>query len=173
MKVNLRETACCFTGHRPSKLPWGEDERDPRCLALKRELKDRIEDAYLRGYRHFICGMALGCDLYFCEAALELREEKYPELEVEAAIPFPGQSDRWSGEHQERYQDLLDRCNWETVVQRRYDPGCMMRRNRYMVDHSSLVIAVFDGNPGGTLNTLAYAMKQKVKTEIIDLNQYI
>ena len=171
--MNLREVSCCFTGHRPSKLPWGEDERDPRCLALKRELKRRIEEAYLRGYRHFICGMALGCDLYFCEAALELRDEKYPELEVEGAVPFPGQAERWSKEHRERYQSLLDRCNWETVVQRNYDPGCMMRRNRYMVDHSSLVIAVFDGNPGGTMNTLAYAAKQKIKTEIIDLNQYI
>lgn len=27
-----RETTCCFTGHRPEKLPWREDEGDPRCL---------------------------------------------------------------------------------------------------------------------------------------------
>ena len=26
---------CCFTGHRPSKLPWGTREEDPRCVALK------------------------------------------------------------------------------------------------------------------------------------------
>ena len=26
---------CCFTGHRPDKLPWGPDESDPRCAALK------------------------------------------------------------------------------------------------------------------------------------------
>ena len=171
--MNLRETTCCFTGHRPSKLPWREDERDPRCLALKRELKGRIEDAYLRGYRHFICGMALGCDLYFCEAALELREEKYPELEVEAAVPFPGQADRWSAGHRERYQSLLDRCDWETLVQHRYGPGCMMRRNRYMVDHSSLVIAVFDGSSGGTMNTLSYAMKQGLKTDILNMDRFL
>ncbi len=29
------ETTCCFSGHRPPRLPWGSNEADPRCLALK------------------------------------------------------------------------------------------------------------------------------------------
>lgn len=170
--MQRREITCCFTGHRPSKLPWGGNEQDPRCLALKRVLRDRIEEAYQEGYRHFICGMALGCDFYFCEAALALREERYPDLEVEAAVPYPGQADRWSAEHRARYRALLDRCSWETVVQRQYDPGCMMRRNRYMADRSSLVLAVFNGTAGGTMNTLVYAAKQKIRTRIIDLGPF-
>ena len=59
------ETTCCFTGHRPAKLPWGTNEKDPRCLALKEELTSRLEGIYEAGYRHFICGMAEGCDMYF------------------------------------------------------------------------------------------------------------
>ena len=166
-----KKSTCCFTGHRPSKLPWGEDERDPRCVALKRALKEKIESAYLRGWRHFICGMALGCDLYFCEAALELRE-KYPDLRVEAAIPCLTQADGWSAANRARYTALLERCDWESLVQHRYDPGCMMRRNRYMVDHSSLIIAVYDGSPGGTRNTLAYAMRSGLETDILDLDAF-
>ena len=73
---------CCFTGHRPSKLPWGTREEDPRCLALKRRIRDAVESAYEEGYCHFLCGMAQGCDLYFCEAVLALRE-RYPEVTVE------------------------------------------------------------------------------------------
>ena len=69
-----RQESCCFTGHRPAKLPWGFDETDARCLHLKARIADALEAAYESGYRHFICGMALGCDLYFCEAALALRE---------------------------------------------------------------------------------------------------
>ena len=38
-----REITCCFTGHRPNKLPWGEEERDPRCLALKARLAELLE----------------------------------------------------------------------------------------------------------------------------------
>ena len=43
-----------------------------------------------------------------------------------------------------------------------YAPGCMQRRNRYMVDHSALVIAVYDGSAGGTRQTLEYAIRRGV-----------
>ena len=44
----------------------------------------------------------------------------------------------------------------------------MMRRNRYMVDHASHIIALYDGVPkGGTAQTLAYAMKKGLTTDII------
>ena len=68
-----RETTCCFTGHRPEKLPWRKDEGDPRCLELKARLAGAVEAAYEKGMRHFLCGMARGADFYCCEAALALR----------------------------------------------------------------------------------------------------
>ena len=40
-----RETTCCFTGHRPEKLPWREDEGNPRCLELKARLAGAVEAA--------------------------------------------------------------------------------------------------------------------------------
>ena len=56
------------------------------------------------------------------------------------------------------------------MVQHHYTKGCMLRRNRYMVDRSSLLIAVYDGTPkGGTMNTLAYALRQGVETIILDV----
>ena len=55
-----KSISCCFTGHRPMKLPWGMNEKDPRCVDLKLELAARLEGIYQMGYRHFICGMALG-----------------------------------------------------------------------------------------------------------------
>ena len=64
-------------------------------------------------------------------------------------------------DRQERYRDLLELCNYRTVVQEKYDPGCMHRRNRYMVDHSSLLLAVHDGSPGGTRYTIEYALRRR------------
>ena len=86
--MRARPISCCFSGHRPGKLPWGDDEGDRRCLALKERLWNEMEAAYERGYRHFICGMAQGCDLYFCELALALRQ-LHGDVTVEAAIPCP------------------------------------------------------------------------------------
>ncbi len=164
-----RETTCCFTGHRPEKLPWGADERDPRCLALKGSMEREIEALYLRGYRHFISGMARGADLYFVEAALAVRE-KYLELTVEGAVPCESQPARWPEEERCRWQAALDACDRTTLVQTHYDRWCMHRRDRYMVDRSAAVLAVFDGTPGGTMYTLNYAMDHGLEILLLDLN---
>ena len=158
---------CCFTGHRPDKLPWGFDELDPRCMALKRSMAREIEGLYRRGFRHFISGMAQGCDLWFAEASLELRE-KYPDLSVEGAVPCPTQADRWRSDQRRRWRDILTRCDLETVTQQRYDRFCMFRRDRYMIDRSAAVLAVFDGTPGGTQYTLNYAMEKKLEILLLD-----
>ena len=160
---------CCFTGHRPDKLPWGTDELDPRCLALKEELTKALERAYKAGCRHFICGMARGADLYFAEAVLALRAQK-KDITLEGARPCETQADGWPVEEYRRYQRILDQCNYETLVQHHYDRWCMMRRNRYMVDRAHRIIAVYDGVPkGGTAQTLAYALKNGLETDIISV----
>lgn len=163
-----RAITCCFTGHRPEKLPWREDESDRRCLDLKARLAAALEDAYGKGMRHFMCGMALGADLYFCEAALALRERR-PGVTVEAVIPCEEQAARWKDRDRERYFSLVARCDDETMVQRHYDKGCMLRRNRYMVDRSSMIIAVYDGMLGGTMYTLAYAMRKGLEVVTLDV----
>lgn len=162
-----REQTCCFTGHRPEKLPWGKNESDIRCVALKRKLRHAIETAYEEGKRHFICGMARGCDFYFAEAVLDLREQ-YRDIILEAAIPCAEQSASWEASQRKRWSDLVERCDIKTVLQEYYTPNCMLRRNRYMVDHSSLVIAVYDGSNGGTRRTLEYVLTQKVPFVDID-----
>ena len=162
-----REETCCFTGHRPEKLPWGKNELDPRCLALKGKIRDAVEAAWAEGKRHFICGMARGCDFYFAEAVLALREE-YPDITLEAAIPCAVQSASWSASQRRRWEELVSACDKKTILQEEYTPDCMLKRNRYMVEHSSLVIAVYDGSDGGTRRTLEYAIREKVPFVDID-----
>lgn len=161
-----REYTCCFTGHREAKLPWQSHENDPRCVQLKRQIADAVEAVYADGIRHYICGMANGCDLYFLEAVLTLRQT-HPDVTVEAAIPYEGQADRWREPLRRRYVRLLMECDYQTLVQQAYTSGCMLRRNRYMVDHSRILIAAYNGLPGGTMRTLQYALRQRL--EIIEL----
>ncbi|MDY3282003.1 SLOG family protein [Dysosmobacter sp.] len=161
-----RQWSCSFTGHRPAKLPWGYREEDPRCLVLKRRIRDAVEAAYQEGYRHFLCGMAMGCDLYFCECVLALRS-RHGDVTLEAVLPCPEQADTWPEAERQRYRALVKACDDETMVAQRYTAGCMQRRNRYLVDHSSLLIAAYDGSAGGTRNTIQYALSQGV--QIADL----
>ena len=166
--MDNREICCSFTGHRIRMLPWKTNEQDPRCLALKEELAARLEGIYMAGYRHFVCGMALGCDMYFAEAVIALRE-KHPDVSLEAAIPCGDQPERWSLEHRQRYNRLIDSCDKVTVLQISYSPGCMMKRNKYMVDKSSMLLACFNGESGGTMNTILYARRNGVKSLIIEI----
>ena len=157
-----RQESCCFTGHRPAKLPWGYNESDPRCVKLKERIADAVLLAYQEGCRHFLCGMAQGCDLYFCEAVLALRE-RYPEVTVEAAIPCPTQADAWPEAERRRYRELVAKCDMETMVSDTYSSACMQRRDRYMVDHAMLLIAAFDGTAGGTRYTVEYALRRGIE----------
>ena len=157
---------CAFTGHRENKLPWRGDETDARCVRLKQRIFDAAEAVYRSGIRHYICGMANGCDLYFAEAVIKLREE-HPEITLEAAIPCEGQSSRWPAAQRKRYDRIAAECDYRTVIQRDYTPDCMLRRNRYMADASAVLIAAYNGSPGGTRSTLLYAMRQGL--EIIEI----
>ena len=164
----MRDKTCSFTGHRPAKLPWGSNESDERCIALKKELYCRLEGVYQAGYTHFICGMAIGCDMFFAEAVLKLQEE-HPEITLEAAVPCGSQPDRWTKPLRERYNAILDKCSVVNVLQIQYTPDYMQKRNQYMIDRSSLLLSCFDGRPGGTMSTILYAQRQGLKTIIIDV----
>lgn len=161
-----REISCCFSGHRPEKLPWGEDERDLRCMDLKDRLSAAVEEAYETGMRHFLCGMARGADFYFCEAVLHLRNI-HPDITLEAVIPCETQAARWAERDRNRYFSLIEQCDLETLVQRRYDRFCMFRRDRYLVDHASHLIAVYGGLLGGTMYTISYATKRGLTRNLL------
>lgn len=158
---------CAFTGYRPEKLPWGSNENDMRCQKLKEHIYDVVCALYESGIRRFICGMARGCDTYFCEAVFSLREE-HDDVHIEAAIPCPQQSHSWTAPDRKRYNRLVSECDECTVIDSEYTPECMLKRNRYMVDKASVLLAVFDGKKGGTAATVSYA--QSLDREVIVVN---
>lgn len=153
---------CCFTGNRPSKLPWGYNEKDKRCDAMKKDLVEAIEQAISNGYDTFLCGMALGFDMICAETVLKLKH-KYPHIKLIGVVPCKNQSEQWSKEKKQRYNNILSQLNYIRCKYEYYVYGCMQERNRFMVDNSSLVIAYSSGIAGGTLQTIDYANKQNKK----------
>ena len=150
---------CGFTGHRPEKLPWGMDESDPRCVALKLRLRQTVMEQMAHGVDTFLCGMARGTDLYFAEAVLE-EKASGKLLRLEAMLPCPEQADRWVEADRVRYDALLRQCDAVYLLEPKYSDGCMLRRNRALVDRAHRLISVWDGSPSGTAATVRYAHKQ-------------
>lgn len=159
---------CCFTGSRPQNLPYGFNEQHPDCVRLKELLRQEIEALITKEtVSHFISGMALGVDQWAAEAVLELKE-RYPQITLESALPCETQAVSWRVEQQERYFTIASRCDKESMLQNKYTSDCMQKRNRYMVDSSQFVLAVWPGRPGGTGSTVKYA--QQLGRQIICIN---
>lgn len=158
---------CCFTGHRLQKLPFRFNETDPRCLKLKKILASEVERLIEeKSVSHFISGMAIGVDMFAAEAVLKLKR-KHRGITLEAAVPCDGQDAKWSEPLRKRYHKLLDKCDRTTQTEKQYTADCMHKRNRYMVDSSDHVIAVWDGTPSGTGVTVRYALEKKKKLTVI------
>lgn len=162
----MKDKTCCFTGHRPQSLPWKFNEHDLRCQLLKQRLKTEIRHMIThRGVRHFISGMALGVDTWAAEIVLEFKQ-KY-RITLECAIPCETQAARWKENDRERWFSIVERCDQETMLQTRYTADCMQKRNRYMIDHSDYVIAVWNGKPSGTGMTVTYARERGKEIVVI------
>lgn len=162
--MDYKHTAA-FTGHRPGKLPWRYNEADPRCIALKAILADQIRLLADRGVTTFLSGMALGADLWCSQIILDLRKENTA-LQLHCILPCEGQENKWPASEQERYRSILKQANDIVFVSREYSADCMIKRNHYMVDHASVLLAVYNGvRRSGTGATVNYA--QKLGREII------
>lgn len=154
-----------FTGYRPSKLPFfGED--DPLCTDLKNRIYEAVEKLADSGATEFYTGMALGVDMWGAEAVLKLRESR-PDIRLIAMIPCRDQDKKWSAADKLRYHDILSKCDKAVCMSEAYTRDCMHKRNRALVDVCDVLIAVYDGQSGGTKYTYDYAKSLRKKIVVI------
>lgn len=164
----MKGLICCFTGHRPQNLPFSFNGHDERCLKLKAAIKNEIVRLIEENtVTKFISGMAIGIDIFLAEIVLDLKEI-YPQITLECAIPCENQAAKWNESSRNRYYDILEKSDEMTMLQTHYTKNCMQKRNEYMVDNSDFVIAVWNGKPSGTANTIKYAQAQDKKLIIIN-----
>lgn len=164
----MLKNVCAFTGHRPRKFPWGYNEQDGSCAALKDALTVQIKKLIETGYTDFLSGMAEGADTWAALAVLALRKEN-PTLKLHCALPCEGQADKWMASARELYSSILNQADSITYVNREYSKNCMLKRNRYMVNHASCLLAIYNGEwRGGTAMTVRYAQKLGREVIVID-----
>ena len=146
----LQRQTCCFTGHRV--IP--ADEAD----ALRARLLPVLERLYRDGWRCFWCGGAMGFDTLAAQCVLSLRDV-HPDVRLQLALPCGTQTERWPEKDRALYEALKSRADEVRVLSPHYYNGCMMVRNRFMCDRSSLVISYLTAMRGGTLSTVSYAVQ--------------
>lgn len=140
------------TGHRPDKL-GGYNKLVDRNILIVATMHLKLNMP-----RVVISGMALGWDQAVAEAAINLK------IPFVAALPFAGQEGKWPGIAKKRYRDLLQQAERVDVVSPGYfEHWKMQKRNEWMVDHCTELMALWDGSyHGGTAHCLDYATRRGV-----------
>lgn len=144
-----RGQTCCFTGHRPEKLRCGEE-------TVKAALEESIRAAVRDGFSVFISGMARGTDIWAAEVVLSLKGEGYA-VKLVCASPYEGFETGWSAEWRERYSHIIFSADEVNYICPKSSLSAFQKRNKWMVNHSARVIAVYNEESGGTRNTIKYA----------------
>ncbi|MBR5192485.1 MAG: DUF1273 family protein [Clostridia bacterium] len=150
---NKAKTAC-FTGHRVLDNNFN-----------KEQLKEVVLGAINRGYNTFLIGLALGFDTACFDVLEELKTQF--NISIIGCIPCPEQPASFSVEEREKYYKMIENCTETIILSEKYTKYCMQKRNRYMVDNSSLVIAYLKRDFGGTFFTVNYAKKNKIEIKYL------
>lgn len=145
---------CAFSGHRHS---IGD---------LNLQLLDRVVLNLMKtGTKNFYCGMAVGFDLAAAESVLKYKNEYGARLF--ACIPCNGQSDGYSAKNKQRYDCILQNCDGEIVISDEYHRGCMLARDRFLIENCGVLVCFLRKEKGGTYYTVNYARQKNIK--IIEL----
>lgn len=155
---DISEKTVCFTGHR--MIQQSEYQK------IEEKLNLVIDDLIRRGFTLFLSGGALGFDTMAAIAVLNKKKE-YPLIRLGLILPCRNQSSKWNEADQIKYNEILSQADFIKTLSPEYYDGCMLVRNRYLVDHSSLCICYLKNMRGGTLYTVAYAVRNGI--DIINL----
>ena len=157
-KHTTRQRTCCFTGHRSIS----ESGYERISYRLEMELRKLIEN----GVTFYGAGGALGFDTIAAETVIRLREE-FPHIKLILVLPCETQAFCWRQEDKDRYERIKGQADKTVLISREYTKDCMFRRNRHLVDGSSICLCYLTKGTGGTAYTVKYAREQGL--EVINL----
>lgn len=151
---------CCFTGHRNI---CGE-----HVSRLADVLGRTVDNLISAGVTVFRTGGAVGFDTV---AALTVIEKKKTngDIRLQLMLPCKNQTDRWSEKIVRAYEYVKQNADEVIYTADRYYKGCMLYRDRRLVDGADFCVAYCMRSHGGTAYTLNYAKQSGLKTVNIAL----
>jgi len=155
MNVKKQQTVC-FAGHRQIKAATAEVE--VRLTKVVAELAQA-------GYLYFSAGGARGFDALAAEVILMLKKQ-YPKIHLILVLPFDRQYEHeqnWTQAEIEQYNRLKAQASKVIILSSEYSLGVYYRRNRYLVDNSSICIAYMTKRNSGTSYTVNYAIAKRLQ----------
>lgn len=157
--THLQNRIVVGTGHRPKHTGGYSEYARQRLIHLATDWLTGLKP------RGVISGLALGWDTALIEACLALK------IPYVACAPFPNQASKWPLEARQRHERYVaGAAKYIVCSPGEFSPAKMQIRNDRMIQLAckktpidALLLALWNGSPGGTTNCLDYAARQKIK----------
>lgn len=163
--------SCAIISHRPTRFKFKYKETMSGCKRLKKRLQDQCMALYGHGVRRFYVGGCLGVDQWVGEILLQMaKQTDFTGIELVVVEPFPGHDKDWDERSQRRQRFLIDQSTEHLVIGQDDRPESFMARNRYMLNHADVLLAVYDNNRAirsGVGLTVSSAEKRGVPVVLI------
>ena len=151
--MKQKDKICCFTGHRVIV---------DSLQLIKNKLKETITNMVeFDGFSEFYAGGAIGFDMLAANTVVELRQNN-PNIKLTLILPCKDQDRYWNINQKIEYERIKLLADSVFYISETYTEGCMLQRNRYMVDNSQKCICYLKEMRGGTAYTVRYAAKKGV-----------
>ena len=161
---------CAIIGCTPMTFPWGFDEEDEGCAALKLLLLNQITKYRSEGCTQFHISMDCGVGLYAAEIIRGLKESD-SELETVCYIPYEEQATKWTPELRDRYFNALAACTEVVNVAFEKTVGCEFKAHLEAMKEADTVIAVYDpDNPLCEREAAAATVAETLNKQILTLD---
>lgn len=172
-----------FTGHRPPKLGGYNISTEPYRI-LQRDLEDYIAKQ-LEHYHTVVghSGLALGGDTIWSKAILAMKERFPDRVKFHAEIPMLEQAEAWFRKTDiDFWHEQVRKADYQTVYgslkgltnpeRKKMASVYLNKRNEGMLDHSDVLLALWDGSSGGTGNAVAYGRRTNMEIVIVHPRVY-
>ncbi|MBE6535996.1 MAG: DUF1273 domain-containing protein [Ruminococcaceae bacterium] len=154
----MKNTVCCFTGHRTIR-----EEDAARIIGA---LDSEINRLVGKGVRVFRSGGAMGFDTLAALCVIKCRQ-KNPDVRLTLFLPCRDQARFWGEYEKGVHEYIIANADEVVYTSDEYWDGCMLHRNRLMVEGSGYCVAYCYKSRSGTAHTVAYARERGI--EIINV----
>lgn len=161
---------CAIIGCSPMCFPWGFDEEDEGCAALKLILTNQISKLRGEGYTRFALNMDCGVGLYAAEILHGLQESD-EEFQTICYVPYEEQATKWTPELRDRYFNALAACTEFVNVAYEKTAGCEFKAHLEVMKDADTVIAVYDpDDPRCEREIAAVAVAEMLNRQVITVD---
>jgi uncharacterized phage-like protein YoqJ len=161
---------CAIIGCSPMCFPWGFDEEDEGCAALKLLLLNQITRYRSEGCTRFHISMDCGVGLYAAEILHGLKESD-GELETICYVPYEEQATKWTPELRDRYFNTL--AGYTEVVNVAYEKtvGCEFKTHFEAMKNADQLIVIYDpDDPLCEREAAAVAVAEMLNKQVLTLD---